>query len=121
MNNKIISGLASFALQYVGGRVLDYVRKRRDASAPAAIAIATAIQIGRQLVLSNAHTTPAQLITDLKGVFAIQLAQAGIYEERRAPFQPTINHAIGCLVTEWYERSGSKSVPPILAKIAKLV
>lgn len=115
--NKILSGILSVAIPYAAERLLRFLSKRSQS--PGLVAIETAVQIGRQLVIggAEAYAKPADLIRDLKAVMAIQLAKAHIYESDTAPFEPFVRRAIAGLVTEWYERTGSRAPAPIVDKL----
>lgn len=115
--NKILSGILSVAIPYAAERLLRFLSKRSQS--PGLVAIETAVQIGRQLVIGGAesYAKPADLIRDLKAVMAIQLAKAHIYESDTAPFEPFVRRAIAGLVTEWYERTGSRAPAPIVDKL----
>ncbi len=101
---------------WVGAKLVAYVRQRFGSKA--SNALETAIQIGHQLVVTSPQSmTPDRLIVQLKGLFAIQLAKAGIFGLSREALQPSIDKAIATLVTEWYKLRGSIVPPPILSRL----
>jgi hypothetical protein len=112
----ILTILASTgAISYLGGKLSGwFARKTRS---KILVALDTAVQLGRQLVLSGATTTPDATIRALKGTIAVTLAKSGFYEKHRKPIEPLIDLAIGGLVTEWYQHTASRILPPIAAKV----
>lgn len=85
--------------------------KRADSKAgKVAAALATASAEMLQLAITApSDMTASRLMTQYKGVVAVQLAKIGIYEKDRAPFQPLIDAAISAAVTEWVKRHPTPS------------
>lgn len=96
-------------------------KKASTKAAKVSAAIATATAIGLQMTLTaRPETTVESIIVQLKGLFAIQLAKAGIYEKDRAPYQLLIDKAISELVLRFIaDHPDRKALTlPITAKVA---
>ena len=65
-----------------------------------------------QYVITEPNKTPEQVKTALKGIVAIQFANAGIYD--RTLFQPLIDKAISAGLEQWvklHPNPGSLTMP----------
>jgi hypothetical protein len=113
-NEYLVTFLGS-ALVWAGGKLVGALRGK--ASSKALTAIETAFSIGEQFVISGNGHTPQELITALKGVFAIQLSKVGIHEAARKPWQPVIDKGISKLVAQWYKLHNRSDVPPIAKQL----
>jgi hypothetical protein len=77
-------------------------------------AMLEAVALGGQALLVEQFPTRDALVIRLKGIVAVTLAKAKIYEKQRAPFQPLIDAAIAELVERWTKAHPTPSeLPPV--------
>lgn len=111
----IVAG-AGWAVQKIAGKHID------NKAAKVAALLATCAALMTQYVITEPNKTPEEVKSALKGIVAIQFAQAGIYEKDRALFQPLIDKAISEGLTQWVKLHPNPSslTMPITSKLDRL-
>jgi hypothetical protein len=117
LSNQYLVTLAVGGLSWLVHRAFGKRADSKAANLTAALATASALMA--QYCLTEPSKTPEQAIAAFKGIVAVQLAKAGIYEADRAKYQVLIDVAISAAVTQWVKAHPSPSAltMPITSRV----